>query len=168
MTDLTEPEIFDCLFENAKKAAEHCDKLAWAPLRGPVYVQFREELKLVEGACRQAAAWRGDTRWLRIGLMMAEAHRRSGNWLRAYTSKDGRAAANPLFMKLAENLRALEKQAEGLKTQATGRASMTQGPILPAPIEGPHRDTRPVQVKTPGGLILPPGWREQGLRRRVA
>lgn len=157
MTALSEQEIFACLFENARKAAEHCEQLASVPLRGPVYAALREELSLVEGACRQAAAWRDDTRWLRLGLMMAEAHKRSGAWLRTYTSKDGRAEAHPLFLKLAENLRHLRDRAERLKSRPTGRSTMTQGPILPEVQEGPHRDTKPVQVITPGGIILPAG-----------
>lgn len=152
MGALTEPEIFSCLTENLRLAAEDCRVLAWHPRRGLVYARFCKSLKLVEGACRQAYYWRDyDSRWLYLGLKMEETHRRAGNWLREYTSKDGRKVAHPLFIKLADVLEAAYRDAERVRTMATFRV----GPILPAIGPDPHRDTRPVQVMTPGGIILP-------------
>ena len=166
MGALTEPEIFDCLAENFKLAGQHCEDLAKLPRKGPTYIKFRAELKLLEGACRQAAYWRQDARWLRIGLYMEEVHKRAGDWLRGYKLPSGQRVTHregtihPLFMKLAENLRAGQQQAERLRNRKTGRAGM----ILPKPMPAPHRDTRPVQVllpsaprerRTPGGLIIP-------------
>ena len=159
MGALTETEIFDCMRTSLKAAAECCDELARTPLKGPVYDRLRKELKLIEGCCRQASAWREDTRWLPIGLMMHEVHDKAGNWLRGWKHpengqriKFAEGQRNPLFVKLGENLRALSTVAENLRTKATGRVGM----ILPKPLPGPHRDTRPVGFRqSPSGLILP-------------
>src|ERR1700687_4447619 len=119
MGRLTETEIFDCLKTNLRLAAQSCDKLAVSPRKGPTYVKLRDELRLVEGACGQAAFWRGgDARWLKIGLFMAEAHKRAGGWLRGEKQPAGPsiklapAEMHPLFKKLAENLRAAYVKAE--------------------------------------------------------
>jgi hypothetical protein len=63
-------------------------------------------------------------------------------------------------MKLAENLRSGQLQAERLRNRKTGRA----GTILPKAMPAPRRDTRPVQVLMPdgfqkrrSGLIVPSG-----------
>lgn len=163
---LTEVEIFDCLRTNFHLAAENCEKLAVRPKEGMIYRNLRDQLKLLEGACRQAAYWRGgDARWLKIGLYMAEAHKRAGDWLRGIKQPDGSRTPlapghrHPLFMKLADNLRAAHARAEEYRTKKTGRI----GPILPVAQEAPHRDTRPVHVSVPpslqfskGGIILPP------------
>ena len=42
-------------------------------------------------------------------------------------------------------------EADKLKHAKTGR----RGPITPRVRPGPHRETRPVYVKSPGGVILP-------------
>jgi hypothetical protein len=177
MSALTETEIFGCLSENLRIAAEDCRKLAWHPRRGLVYNRFRQSLQLAEGACKQAYYWRDyDSRWLDLGRIMHWAHERAGDWIRGpivnvaggtlYTggSKESRKAAHPRFQKLAEELEHMHRTTEQVKTLATSRS----GPILPEVVPGPHRDTRPVQVMTPGGIILPPGWQEQGKRRRAA
>lgn len=158
MGQLTEREIFDCLAVNFRLAAEHCENLARLPRKGQTYIELRKELRLLEGACRQAAAWREDARWLRVGLYMAETHRRAGDWLRGIKQPGGgwrpiaEGQRHPLFMKLAENLRAAQVKAEGLRDRVTGRRGM----ILPKPFPGPHRDTRPVGwTKRASGLITP-------------
>jgi hypothetical protein len=120
MGELTEREIFGCMAENFSKAAECCVKLAEEPKMGPTYRQLRTSLKLIEGCCRQAAYWREDGRWLPMGLVMEEAHKRAGYWLRYHHPR-------PLFLKLAENLRGAHKAAEMLKNMKTG----TTGLILP-------------------------------------
>lgn len=149
---LTEPEIFGCLRENLRVAAEDCRSLAWHPRRGLVYARFSRSLGLVEGACRQAYYWRGyDARWLILAQKMAEAQKRAGDWVRDYASKDGRKEAHPMFQKLAEVLEYALSLADRTQTMATYRV----GPIMPPTLEAPHRDTRPVQVITPGGIILP-------------
>lgn len=160
MGQLTEAEIFDCLTTNFRLAAEDCDKLAVSPRKGPTYASLRDKLELVEGACRQAAAWRQDTRWLGIGMYMAKAHELSLEWLRGISAGPGRPRVkiaagqmHPLFVKLAENLRAAEKKAMEFKNKATGKIGM----ILPDAQRVPLRDTTPVGWRRPSGLIIPSG-----------
>ncbi|MBB3453903.1 hypothetical protein FHT86_002159 [Rhizobium sp. BK313] len=145
MSDLTEVEIFDCLTDNFKKAIQHCEDLAVKPAKGPTYSTLRNELKLIEGASRQAAHWREDSRWLQIGLLVSEAHKRAGNWLRAKQPAK-------LFLLLAKALIVAQANAEDIRTRATGR----RGAILPDVMPGPHRDTRPVGWRaSDGGILLP-------------
>lgn len=158
MGELTEREIFSCLSENFVLAAQHCEDLARLPRKGPSYHSLRGELRLIEGAARQAAYWRQDTRWLQIGLYVEEAHKRAGGWLRGYKLPSGERITiregqlHPLFVKLAENLRAGHRKAEEFRTKATGRI----GTILPKVQAGPHRDTVPVGYrKTLSGILLP-------------
>ena len=158
MGALTEQEIFSCLSENFRLAAEDCEKLARVPRKGLIYQSLRDKLELLEGACRQAAHWRGDSRWLQIGLYMAKAHELSGEWLRgirvtpnAPRVKIAAGHMHPLFVKLAENLRAAQAKAEEYRTKATGK----MGTILPAVQAAPHRDTIPVGWRASGGLIVP-------------
>ncbi len=157
MARLTEIEIFDRMQESLRAAEQACRDLATSPIKGPNYEILRKHLGLIEGCCRQASVWREDTRWLPIGMMMAEAHRRAGDWLRGIKLPDGgrRSLApgemHPNFVKLAENLKALLVSVARLKTARTGRRGM----ILPQPMVAPHRDFRPVQVRTPGGVFLP-------------
>lgn len=160
MGQLTENEIFDCLSTNFRLAAEDCEKLAISARTGPIYNSLREKLELLEGACRQASVWRQDTRWLTIGHMMAHAHKVAGDWLRGMPTVPGgprvKLAAghrHPLFLKLAENLRAGHKKAEEFKNNRTGRVGM----ILPAVQAAPLRDTTPVGWRRPSGLIVPHG-----------
>ena len=66
----------------------------------------------------------------------------------------------PLFLTLAENLRAMHRMVEALRTQATGRTGM----ILPDTAPAPFRDTRQHAIQLPpgmaqrsSGLIVPAG-----------
>jgi len=154
MSALTEHEILSCLKDNLGKAIQHCEDLAVLSRRGPTYDALRKELKLIEGCCRQIAFWRGgDARWLPIGMMMEEAHKRAGDWCRdrSLIATLDANPANPLFKKLADNLRKLERLTRDLENKRTGR----KGPILPQPLEAPLRQGRPVQVVRPSGLIVP-------------
>lgn len=151
MTALTEPEILACLRENFRLAAEDCDRL-FRGERGPVYRRFRDEMRLIEGACRQMCHWREDARWLRIGLDVAEAQKRVRKWI-------VRRAPIENFRKLALILQGYAFHAAKLEHERTSRL----GPILPRPLEGPLRQGRPVQAMLPGervssgGIILPQG-----------
>lgn len=158
MGKLTEAEIFDCLSTNFRLAAEDCEKLARSPRKGATYSALRDKLELLEGACRQASVWRQDARWLQIGIGMAEAHKRAGDWLRGIkiAGVPGRIKVadghmHPLFLKLAENLRLGHKKAEALRTKRTNRVGM----ILPAMGRAPRPDTSPVGWRRPSGLIVP-------------
>lgn len=145
MSDLREAEIFDRLISSFRAAAEHCEALAQQEhrIKGQRYNRLRTELALIEGASRQAAMWRGDTRWLPIGRFANECHRRCGNWLR-------KREAPVLFTKLAENMRMMLTAAQRMKDARTG----VRGPIVP---EQPKYEPTLMQVRTPGGIILPPG-----------
>ena len=161
MGALTEVEIFDCLKDNFKSAIRHCEALATSPKKGTAYRALRTNLRLIEGACKQAAAWRQDTRWLRIAFMMGEAHKRAGDWLRGIKQPNGPRIPlapghrHPAFMGLAENMRKGLAIAEGYRTRATNHV----GTVLPEPLPGPHRDTRPVHVSgfkaRESGLLVP-------------
>ena len=165
MGNLTEVEIFDCLKSNFRLAAQCCDDLARLPKKGPTYRRLRDHLKLIEGSCKQAAAWRQDARWLRIAFMMGEAHKRAGAWLRGTKMPDGTRVKtadghlHPLFLGLAENLRKGYAVAESFRTGKVNKVGM----ILPKPLPGPHRDTRPIHVSgdsyqvRKSGLIVPQG-----------
>lgn len=162
MGNLTEIEIFDCLSANFRLAAEDCEKLAKLPRKGPTYSALRDRLELLEGACRQAAVWRQDTRWLQIGMFMAECHKRAGEWLRGIKVQGSPVRVkiapghmHPLFLKLAENLRAAQVRADEFRTKATGKVGM----ILPEAAPAPHRDATPVGWRRPSGLIVPDGVR---------
>ena len=172
MGALTEAEIFDCMADSLRKAIDHCEQLAIKPLRGPIYNSFRQELKLVEGTCRQASAWREDTRWLPIGVMMEQCHQKAGDWLRGVVdpvtkrrTPIAEGQKHPLFVKLAENLRAILQGVEDLRTKAAGRMGM----ILPAtPRAETRTHGRSVQVslpagmhRHPSGLIIPDGVQAQ-------
>lgn len=160
MGALTEQEIFDCMATSLRSAINLCDQLATKPKRGLIYDAFRKELALVEGCCRQASTWREDTRWLPIGLMMEEAHKRAGDWIRG--TKDPvtgirlaipEGQKHPLFVKLGENLKALLLMVEGLKTKATKRVGM----ILPH-MPNPGRNVSQIGFsRSKGGLIIPDG-----------
>jgi hypothetical protein len=149
---VTEREILSLMKATFKRAAEHCDKLAVLPARGPTYRRLREDLQICENCCRQVAWYREDARWLRIGLMMEEAHKRAGGWLRDRTMPrtENSNLAHPLFVRLAENLRFGAARAEQMENAATGRVGM----ILPKPLRGAAR-TQGRMVQVPSGLIVP-------------
>ena len=163
MGALTEIEIFDCMATNLRLAAEHCDELAVKPLKGPIYEKLRDELALIEGCCKQASAWREDTRWLNIGLLMADCHKKAGGWLRGYKIYGTRVKLEPghlnlCFVKLAENLRALLTACDAIKNKKAPKLGM----IVPEPVRPFMRDDRPIRVMLPpsmskGGILIPHG-----------
>lgn len=159
MSELSEYELLDRLKSTLRQAAERCRTLGAHPLRGFVYDAMRRDLKQIETDCTAIAYCRGgDARWLNVGMMMEEAHKRAGAWLRQHQSAAARALTVPKFKKLAENLDALLTTITSLETKATG----VSGPILPAVLPAPHRPGRNVQValpanlaRHPSGLIVP-------------
>ncbi len=157
MGDLTEQEIFDCIGSNCRLAAEHCDALAKTPQEGEIYEALRQNLVLIEGACRQASAWRGDTRWLPLGRKMADAEKLVGEWLRGRKAGGLRVMLAPrhvheCFTMLAQMLRGAAEGMKRLQHEKTGRSGL----ILPEVLEGPHRDTRPVGfTRSMGGVLIP-------------
>lgn len=156
---LTEKEIAGCIRENSRLAAQHCDDLSGNAVHGPSYIALRDELKLIEGACRQLGAWRGDYRWSRLSLQMEVAHQKAGEWLRGIPTYDANGkftgrmqSPRELFAKLAENLRALFKKCDDMQTRATGKV----GVILPADAPIMHRDTKPIGWRAGSPSIILP------------
>lgn len=153
----TELEIFGLMADNLLEAAEQAKDLAWHPRRGMVYNRLRTALKQCEGCCRQAYYWRNyDARWLMVEKQIAWIRSRIGDWLRDSPSVQKRKEMHPRFKMLSEQLRKMHYDAERIRTAATG----ILGPVLPAVLEGPHRDTRPVHVpigfrELSSGLVVP-------------
>jgi len=176
----TEAEIWACLSENMRLAAEDCEKLARLPIRGPTYLRLLEELKLITGACRALAWCRDDAGgvgapvgfsgthgleavqmgendsagWLEVSHMMGTLHQKIGDWLRSHYR-------GPLFLKAATVLREIHRQMQRRHDRPLGRSPMTQGALMPPMRPGPHRESRPVQVKAPGAIVLPPGFKDK-------
>ena len=159
MSDLTEAEIFDRMSDSLNRAIRLCRRLSTETMKGFVYNDLRKELKLIEGCCRQAAFWRSDGRWLPLGLCIAEAHARAGEWLRGVKDpvsgqrrKIAPGEQHPLFVKLAENLEMLLKVVGDLKTKRTN----TTGPIYAKPVVDHGR-----RVGAPVVVALPPGMQRR-------
>jgi hypothetical protein len=161
MGDLTEAEIFDCLETNFRLAAEDAESLAKSPRRGQIYKAFRERLELIGGACRQAAYWREDTRWLKFDEWCGQVHKTCGDWLRGIKPAGGgprvklsEGQLHPNFIAVANRLKAAHRVAQEFKTKKTGQLGL----IMPPVMQGPHRDTRPVGwSRTSSGIFLPAG-----------
>ena len=158
MGALSEQEIFDCLRDSFRSAIRHCEDLARLPKKGPSYLALRECLGLIEGCARQAAVWRQDWSWFKLGLEIAKVHQMAGDWLRGYKLPNGQRVMiregqlHPCFMKLAEVLRIGLRKAEEKRTARNYKV----GTVLPAAQPGPHRDTVPVGYrKSVGGIIMP-------------
>lgn len=141
MSDLTEQEIFDCLETNVMLAAQDCINISNKPQRGPHYKSFIDRIRLIEGACQQACAWREDTRWLNFVAVVAATHDKAGKWLRG-------GYAKILFLDLAKLFLDMHGHVQHLRHAKTGRRGM----ILPDMLPGPHRDTRPSRVMLPMGM----------------
>jgi hypothetical protein len=162
MSDLTETEIIDCLTSNLRLAAQLCVDLAKVPAKGPNYRKFRDAIKLVEGSSRQMSAWREDTRWLPIGLQMAEVHKRAGNWLRGAKLPSGEKLTfregelQPMFLKLGMNLLDI---LEGIVPRLLHKKTGKLGMILPyMPSQGrnvSHVSMSGGEKVTKGGIIIP-------------
>jgi hypothetical protein len=161
MGDLTEAEIFDCLETNFRLAAESAESLAKSPRRGAIYRDFRDKLELLDGACRQAAFWREDSRWLKFGEYFGQVHKSCGDWLRGIKPANGgprvklpEGQLHPNFMSVCNRLKAAHRLALDFKNKRTGKI----GTILPTPLPGPHRDTKPVGwTPRASGLFVPAG-----------
>lgn len=158
MSDLSEYEVLDRMKTSLREAGAAALSLSLSAMNGPTYGTLRTHLLLVEGCCRQIAAMREDSRWLTIGSEMAEAHRRSGKWLRGFkvngiSIKLSASTKHPLFEKLAVNLAFLLAGVENMATARTG----TSKPILPETPRAHRRPGAPVAVKLPGETVTPGG-----------
>jgi hypothetical protein len=153
MGALTEPEIFGCMADALHVAEETCRGLAWHPRRGPQYRRFLAAIEDAIGCCDQAYYWRDyDARWLQNSQMLRAVKDMTGRWLRDSATKEARKLAHPQFKALADALAKLLLLTDKYKNGATG----VLGPIMPKPLPLPYvRQGRPVQVMSPGGIILP-------------
>lgn len=131
----SEQQIFDMMWQSFGLAIDACEKLSVASRRGLPYEQLRNNLHLIEGCCRQAAIWRGgDSRYLPIGMFMANCHQRAGDWLRGTVDKTTGmpialppGARNQNFVELAAYLKWASDKCREFHEQKTGRS----GIILP-------------------------------------
>jgi hypothetical protein len=144
VSELTELEVLDCLRTALGAAAADCDRLARG-VRGPVYRRLRDNLRRVEGSCRQITYFREDTRWLYFAVRIPEVQRRVQKWL---VEKQPSAK----FKQLAEVLRKTEYEAQKLAIQATGRIGM----ILPR-VQHPREHVARL-FSSNSGIILPSGF----------
>jgi hypothetical protein len=154
----TEIEVFDLMAHSLRAAADICTRIAWDKKRGFLYMGgydrredkryegLTEHLKDAEGCCRQAFIFHQDYHWSLMSIKLGTAHKMAGRWMRSSPTQETRDAAHRLFLRLADELRKIEYQAERLKTAATGRIGM----ILPEPLPEPHqRESRPVSIILP-------------------
>lgn len=78
---LTEGEILDRFEQALGEADRACQTLErnadeeYLALRGMHYAALKRALGQLEGCARQMAAWRSDTRWLRVGVLYARITR---------------------------------------------------------------------------------------------
>lgn len=148
----TEEDHLLHLRDSLRILVSDCRQLATAPSQGAVYTRFRRVLKQVQHLCERVVFDRGDGRWSRVPLILADVHKQAGDWLRGFYPRER-------FTMLADMLAQLEKHVEGLQTRATGRA----GAIWAKPIRGAEATQgRSVQVLTGetltrGGVIVPVG-----------
>lgn len=79
MSGLTETEIMDRHVQALKEARDACQWLAknadpeWLAPRGRHYGNLKRALKALEGSSRQMAHFRGDGRWIKLGVLYARA-----------------------------------------------------------------------------------------------
>lgn len=157
---LKEPEIIDRLKVAMAEAIQASQDLAVRSRHGYPYQRLRDNLAVIEGCCRQMAAFRGDATWLPFGLYMAECHKRAGGWLRGYT-KNGvhiiyaPGQMNEAFVGLAGALTAI-RQALDVKFSAK---TNQVGPVLPKPPAEERRLGRPAFSQPKSTLIVPPRYR---------
>jgi hypothetical protein len=150
VTVTSEAEIKDCMRTSLRGVIDDCGLLATLPIKGRTYSRMRDRLQTIENCCKQMAAWRDDTRWLPIGMMMEMAHQRSREWIAGRKINGLVVKGDPqCFLMLQTNLRALLAVVDGLADKATGRVGM----ILPEPLPAPHRETKPVQIIIPGETV---------------
>lgn len=81
MSDLTEAEILACHIQALKDAKGACEMLGknadpnYIFPRGHLYGNLRRALQALEGSARQMSHFRGDARWLKLGIYYAKVMR---------------------------------------------------------------------------------------------
>ncbi len=165
MSDLSEVEVIDRMISSLREAMDASRALAIESRKGANYNRLREHLGLIEGCCKQLAVFRDDARYLNIGLVIEECHKRAGSWLRGYKVDGVRIMTAPgemnqMFVRLYVNLEGILKGVDDMLRAKTG----TRGPIIPDIVET-RREGRPAfslpKAKV-SGLILPPKYAKAG------
>ena len=78
---LTESDILQRHAQSLREAHGACQKLGlnadpdYLAPRGHLYTEVKQALEHLEGSCRQMAAFRSDSRWVRLGVIYAIAMR---------------------------------------------------------------------------------------------
>lgn len=158
MSHLTENEVLDRMRTSLGEAIQASRDLAIRSRYGAPYQRLRDHLSLIEGCCRQMAAFRGDATWLPLGIMMAECHKRAGGWIRGYSHQGvhivmAPGQTNEVFLSLASKLSLMLGVVNAHAAAKTG----TLGPVLPAKPLEERRVGRPAfspPARKPA-LILP-------------
>lgn len=166
MSDLTEQEVIDRMITSLREAMDASKALAIKSVRGPDYKKLREHLSLIEGCCRQLAAFREDTNYLNLGLRMEECHKAAGGWLRGYRKKGVKimiapGQMNEMFIRLYVNLEGILKGVSDMLNAKTG----ARGPIivgLPQEMRRLGRPAFPSTAPKAPALILPPKYAKVG------
>ena len=153
MAHLTENEVADRMRSSLKEAIQACKDLAVKSRAGAPYDRLRDNLALIEGSCRQMAAFRGDATWLPFGMYMAECHKRAGGWLRGYVDNGIHVTWSPghinkVFVTLAAQLVAVLDALDVKVDAKTG----VNGPVLPERPAAERRVGAPVSMS---GIIQP-------------
>jgi hypothetical protein len=124
---LTDSELIDRHSQALREAHGACQKLArnadptYIKPRGELYATLRTALQHLEGTCRQLGAFRGDARWLKLGIVYAKTMRGAQS---KFVRQDWLWFQR--LMPLFENgMRSMQD----LKDMRTGRLS--DSPILP-------------------------------------
>lgn len=166
MSDLSEQEVIDRMITSLREAMDASRELAIKSVRGPNYKRLREHLGLIEGCCKQLAAFRGDSRYLNLSLVMEQCHKRAGDWLRGYREDGVRiiyapGEMNKMFVMLYVNLEGILRGVSEMLHAKTGTAE----PIVPKIVET-RREGRPAftlpSAKVAPKLIVPPKYAKVG------
>lgn len=136
--------------ENLLKAADRALQISKQPASGRLFHEMRTALKLAEGAMRQAAHWRSDTRWAKPAVFVAQAHQMARGWLHRPS-----VASKKLFVMLAQALLQMARDLDRLETMATGQKG-----IILTPYEAVNPLTRIAHLAAPG--TMPSGLLSKG------
>lgn len=156
MTEGTEAEHISKMKNSILEAMDCCRELATSWRKGKAYDRLRKHLEIIEDECRIVGSWRLDERWLNIGMMMGQAHKHAGGWLRGYTIHGVKVRWSPgvmnhMFVMLGMNLSQLYESVEKLATAKTG----TSRPIVtPLPTERTVTRVNGYDASA-GGILLP-------------
>lgn len=109
----SESEILECIRDNFRLASERCEQLGRIGMIPGSWREISRAMDRIEGASRQMAHWRGDTRWLPMVNTMRQCKPRARRW---YLTCEWRR-----FTQLAQVFAQGYVLAENLATRPTGK-----------------------------------------------